>query len=81
MKHLIESLIGRVRKIRNNPEMAPTHLALAIQETGQILEQIDTRLEALEARQAKVENARIDWALGAMVPTSTENRPCLETIK
>lgn len=32
MKHILESLASRGRKIRNNPDMLPTHAALAINE-------------------------------------------------
>ena len=87
MKHLIESLNSRVRKIRNNPDMASTHLALAISEITDCLEALaiseitdclealDTCLRAIEFRQAEQEmqgKKRADGAIGAMVPTETQ---------
>lgn len=48
MKQLIESISQRVRKIRNTPDMAPTHLALALNDIAEGFKQIDERLENLE---------------------------------
>lgn len=73
MKHLIESLNSRVRKIRNNPDMAPTHLALTISEIADGFDRINDRLlrlESWQAEQDKQDAQRKEWAIGAMVPVN-----------
>jgi len=49
MKQQIETIKRRVGAIRRNPDMTPTHAALAISEVADALESIDGRLAALEA--------------------------------
>jgi len=69
MKHILESLDGRVRKMRNSPSMANTYMGFAINEIADCLKDLDSRLSAIEARQPPQEKQRIDWQVGAMVPT------------
>ena len=66
MKQQIETIKRRVGAIRRNPDMTPTHAALAISEVADALESIDGRLAALEAAE-KDRAQRKDWAVGAKV--------------
>jgi len=67
VKPQIESLRARVRKIRVNPDMAPTYLAMSLHDIADALEEVDGRLEDLEAAN-KDKKQREEWAVGAKVP-------------
>ena len=66
--HTTDALRQTVRRIRTNPDLTPTHVALALTDVATGLAELDARLARLEALHAKAEAVRHDWATGAKVP-------------